>query len=80
MSAAFTHPLARDAKVWETNGLNGTPTRVLVIITTLELDKANKSYKADKVSRLADAAKQWLQQHALEATDFVMISRPRDWH
>jgi acyl-CoA synthetase (AMP-forming)/AMP-acid ligase II len=79
MTAAFTHPLARDAKIWETSGSNGAPSRILVIITTLELEKAHKSYKADKVDRLAGAAKEWLQQHALAASDFVLINRPRDW-
>jgi hypothetical protein len=79
MSVAFTHPLARDAKVWETSGFNGTPSRLLVVITTLVLDKTSKSYKADKVGRLNDAAREWVQQHALEASDFVLINRPRDW-
>ena len=80
MSAAFKHPLARDAKVWLTGGSGGTPVRLLVIITTLELDSAHKSYKADKVGRLSDAEREWITSHALEASDFVLISRPRDWN
>ena len=79
MSAVFKHPLARDAKVWTTGGNAGSSSRLLVIITTLELDSAHKSYKADKVGRLSDAAREWVKDHALEANDFVLISRPRDW-
>lgn len=79
MSAVFSHPLARDAKIWDTGGFNGSPGRMLVIITTLELEKSHKSFKADKVARLTGAAREWLQEHALEATDFVLINRPRDW-
>lgn len=79
MPAEFKHPLARDAKVWTTGGLPGAPSRLLVIITTLELDSAHKSHKADKVGRLSDAARDWIKNHALEASDFVLISRPRDW-
>lgn len=80
MSVEFKHPLARDAKVWTTGGNADAPTRLLVIITTLELDSGHKSHKADKVGRLADAAREWIKNHALEASDFVLISRPRDWN
>ena len=79
MSVEFKHPLARDAKVWTTGGNEGNPVRILVIITTLELDSGHKSYKADKVGRLSEAAREWIKNHALEASDFVLISRPRDW-
>lgn len=79
MSVEFKHPLARDAKVWTTGGHEGQPSRILVIITTLELDSNHKSYKADKVGRLSEAAREWIKNHALEASDFVLISRPRDW-
>ncbi|MCW6508958.1 hypothetical protein [Lichenifustis flavocetrariae] len=79
MTSAFNHPLARDAKVWETSGTVGPVGRILVIITTLQLDKTHKSYKADKVERLSDAAKAWVLEHALEASDFLLINRPKDW-
>lgn len=79
MPAVFKHPLARDAKVWTTGGNAGSPSRLLVIITTLELDSTEKGYKADKVGRLSDAAREWIKDHALEASEFVLISRPRDW-
>lgn len=80
MPAEFKHPLARDAKVWSTGGSADVPMRLLVIITTLELESGHKSYKSDKVGRLTDAAREWIKNHALEASDFVLISRPRDWN
>ncbi|MDX7952724.1 hypothetical protein P7D22_16270 [Lichenihabitans sp. Uapishka_5] len=80
MAATFKHPLARDAKVWTTGGgQDGTTRRLLVVITTLELDETHKGFKADKVARLSDAARDWLKTQATEADDFVLINRPRDW-
>ena len=80
MTAEFKHPLARDAKVWTTGGNAGSTSRLLVIITTLELDSGHKSFKADKVGRLSDAARDWIKANAVAASDFVLISRPRDWN
>ena len=77
--STFEHPLARDAKVWETGGLSGKAGNLLVIITTLHLDKAHKSFKPEKVAKLSDAARAWVREHALEATDFVLVNRPKDW-
>ncbi len=79
MSTAFKHPLARDAKIWPTGGLSDLSKRILVVITTLELDRDHKRFKADKVQRLADAAGEWVQQNGTAADDFMLISRPRDW-
>jgi hypothetical protein len=80
MTETFKHPLARDAHIWATGGASQPSSRILVVITTLQLDKDHKGYKGDKVDRLSDAAKQWVQEHAGEANDFMLISRPRDWH
>lgn len=77
--STFEHPLARDAKVWEAGGMSGKGGGVLVIVTTLQLDKTHKSFKAEKVARLQDAAKTWIREHAQEATDFVLVNRPKDW-
>jgi hypothetical protein len=75
----FTHPLARAASVWSTGGAKGRPHKLLVVITTLELDPAHKKYKADQVDRLAGAAKDWLGENASLAEDFMLINRARDW-
>lgn len=77
--STFEHPLARDAKVWDTGGMSGTASRMLVIITTLHLDKTHKNFKPEKVARLSDAAQAWVREHALEANDFVLVNRPKDW-
>lgn len=79
MSTAFKHPLARDAKIWQTGGLNGKSIRVLVVITTLELDQGHKRFKAEKVGRLSDIAKEWVGQNETSVDDFMLVSRPRDW-
>lgn len=76
--STFEHPLARDAKVWETGGMNDAA-RLLVIITTLHLDKTHKSFKPEKVAKLSEAARTWVREHALEASDFVLVNRPKDW-
>ena len=77
--SSFEHPLARDAKVWETGGMGGKTAGLLVIVTTLHLDRTHKSFKPEKVAKLSDAAKAWVREHALEASDFVLVNRPKDW-
>lgn len=79
MSDAFTHPLARQAQVWTTEGVKGKPGKLLVVITTLELNSHSKGFKADKLKRLSDAAREWLANNPGEANDILLISRPRDW-
>ncbi len=75
----FKHPLARDAKVWVTGGAKGKARRVLVVVTTLELDKDHKKFDAEKVERLSGAAREWVDENAAEAADFLLMNRPRDW-
>lgn len=79
MTSAFKHPLARDAKVWQTDGIKGEASRVLVVVTTLQLDKGQKNYKAEKLKRLSDAAREWVKEHPAEASDVMLISRPKEW-
>ncbi len=75
----FHHPDARDAKIWQTGGIKGKAKRLLVIITELELDKDHKKFDAEKNKVLSDAAKAWLEAHSGEATDYLMMSRPKMW-
>lgn len=76
---AFKHPLARDAKVWSTGGGKGKSKRVLVIITTLELDKTHKKFKDDKVGALSRAAKDWLEANPDQAVEYLLMNRPKSW-
>ena len=80
MVDTFKHPLARDAKIWQSTGIKGKGQRILVVITTLELDEANRKYRAEKVERLTDAAKTWLAEHASAASDILFVNRPKDWY
>lgn len=79
MSTAFNHPLARHAHVWTTEGVSSKPGKVLVVVTTLELDPGSKSHKPDKLKRLSDAAREWVKANPAEANDILVISRPREW-
>ena len=75
----FSHPLARAAKVWTARDLNdGQEHRILVIVTTIPLDRAHDSYKKSLVDRLSSAAKAHLLATS-EATSFVLVNRLRDW-
>lgn len=74
----FTHPLARAAHVWSAQGLDGSERRILVIVTTMELDPKRVRYDGMKVERLSRAAKGYLARSS-EATAFVLMNRPRDW-
>lgn len=79
MSTEFTHPLARQAQIWTTEGVKGKAGRLLVVITTLELNSKQKGYKAEKLKRLSDAAREWVSANPGEASDVLLISRPREW-
>ena len=74
----FMHPLAREAHVWPSAGLSGTVRNILVVITTLDLSKSSKRYKADKVELLSDAAQTWVEE-TKSADEVLLINRPRDW-
>ncbi|WP_282585203.1 hypothetical protein [Lichenifustis flavocetrariae] len=76
--AEFTHPLAREAKVWPLAGLQGAPHDILVVITTLDLERTSKRFKADKVQKLTAAARAWIDETKV-ASDVLLINRPRDW-
>ena len=75
----FHHPDARDAKVWLTGGIKGKAKSLLVVITGLELDKNHKKYDAKKIKALADAAKAWIGSHPAQATDYLLMTRPKMW-
>ena len=57
---AFSHPLARGAKVWTAKAHDGGEQRVLVVVTTIPLDPGEKGYKKSLVERLSRAAGDYL--------------------
>ena len=79
MLMAFSHPLARAAKVWTARANDGSEQRVLVVITTIPLEPHEKGYKKSLVERLSRAAHDYLAD-SKEASSFVLASRMRDWN
>jgi hypothetical protein len=75
---AFSHPLARSAKVFAAHGLAGEERAMLAIVTTLELDPNSKNYKKPLVGKLSRAAQKYLADSG-KATAFVLMNRPKDW-
>jgi hypothetical protein len=78
MLMAFSHPLARGAKVWTAEAKDGSEQRVLVIVTTIPLEPSDKGYKKSLVERLSRAARDYLAD-SNDATSFLLVSRLRDW-
>ena len=78
MLMAFSHPLARAAKVWTAKTHEGAEQRVLVIVTTIPLEPGDKVYKKSLVERLSRAARDYLAD-SNEAPSFLLMSRLRDW-
>ena len=75
---AFSHPLARSAKVWTAIAHDGGEQRVLVIVTTIGLDPGEKGFKKSWVERLSRAAREPLA-NSKEAAAVMLIHRPREW-
>jgi hypothetical protein len=74
----FSHPLARGAKVWPATARDGAVQRLLVIVTTIELDPKSKRYKKKLVDRLSRAAQDYLAG-STEATGYILVNRLREW-
>jgi hypothetical protein len=74
----FTHPLARAARVWRANNLDGSERAILVIMTTIELDPKSDRYNERLVEKLSRAANEYLARSS-EATAFVLVNRLRHW-
>jgi hypothetical protein len=77
----FAHPLARAGRVWRSELHDGSMQRVLVIVTTLELDPASPRYQDRLVEQLSRAAHSRLARFS-DADGFVLINRlrHRHWH
>jgi hypothetical protein len=73
MIQGFIHPLARAARVWRAESHDGSEQRVLVIVTTMELDPKHTRYQKKLVEKLSHAAKEYLAQSS-DATRFLIIN------
>ena len=73
LTREFSHPLARAARVWTARNLDGSEQRVLVIVTTMELDPAGRHYKKKLAEKLSHAASEHLAQSS-DASAFVIVN------
>jgi hypothetical protein len=78
VTRGFRHPLARTARIWRAERLDGSDRSVLVIVTTMELDPKSDRYDERQVQRLSRAASGYLESSS-EATAFVLMNQPKDW-
>ncbi len=65
--------------MWTAQGHDDGEQRVLVIVTTIPLDPAEKGYKKSLVEKLSRAAREHLAE-SKDAKSFMLISRLRDWN
>ena len=73
MTREFSHPLARAAHLWTSHKQDGCEQRVLVIVTTMELNPASHRHDDRLVERLSRAANGYLARSS-EATAFVIMN------
>lgn len=57
---------------------DGSVRHVLVIETTLALDRKDDKFKKKLVDRLSEAAMAYVAER-FDLTDFILINRPKDW-
>ena len=74
--STFSHPLGKQVMIWQTAGIEEKGSRVLVVVTALQLDEKHESYNAQELKRLSEAAKSWISENKSEADDFILINSP----
>jgi len=74
----FSHPLARNAKVFTAQTHDGQERQILAVVTTVELDPKNARYKKGLVDKLTAAARDYLAKSD-QVKEFVLMNRPKDW-
>lgn len=74
----FEHPLARGAQIWTCKFRDGRAEKILVIVTTIELNPEDKRFNKRAHERLSQSAEEFLK-NADEISGFVLINRLRDW-
>jgi hypothetical protein len=78
LTREFSHPLARAARVWTAQQHDGSEQRVLVIVTTMELDSANKRYNKKLVKKLSRVAREYLAPSSV-ASAYIIMNPIRQW-
>lgn len=75
---SFSDPLARGAKVWPLRTVDGQEQKILVVVTTLELDPDCKKFKQKLVDQLSGSAREYIAE-TKAADGYILINRYRDW-
>ncbi|HZZ62045.1 MAG TPA: hypothetical protein VFE63_12885 [Roseiarcus sp.] len=65
--------------MWTARGKDDSEQSVLVIVTTVKLDPAEKGFKKSLVEKLSRAARNHLEE-SKEAESFLLVNRLRDWN
>ena len=78
MNKAFKHPLARKATIATAHPRKGGEQKMLLIVTTLELDPGGKGFNAKNVERLHNAAKAQVAEEP-GLSGYLIVDRPKDW-
>jgi len=74
---SFSHPLARAAQVWQAN-VSG-PRKILVVVTTLELNPHHKGFKGKLVAGLSSAVDEFVAASD-DLDGYCLINRLREWN
>ena len=74
----FKHPLARKAKVWTSKSREGADQRLLIVVTTLDLNPSDKRYQEKQVERLKGAIEDYIAA-APELAGYALVNRPKEW-
>jgi hypothetical protein len=75
----FSHPLAKDARIIAVHRPNGGARLVLVVLTTIDLDRKGRRHSRAAIEKLSAAIRGYLAESG-EAAAFVLTDRARDWN
>ena len=64
--------------MWPLRSRDGSERRVLLVVTTLELDPESEKYRKKLVNRLSDAVSLYLEAES-DVAEFILVNRTRDW-
>ena len=78
MTKEFKHPLARRAKVWAAKTRDGADQKLLIVVTTMELDPEKDAYSQKHFDRLAKAAQEFVAETP-DVDGYIIASRAKDW-
>jgi hypothetical protein len=75
----FSHPLAKGARIIAVHSPNGAARLVLVVLTTIDLDRKGRRHSRAAIEKLSAAVRGFLAESG-EAAAFILTDRARDWN